>query len=106
MRDPWRLTLAQIDDLDDWEIVNVYFRPGDPDQAEKGVYWPVPDKPRQALPWQTPKQRLAQQWVSFAEMYKGRLRLAKVLSEAQIEARWQAYLERNPGLRQIEGGDA
>ena len=94
--------MAQIDELDDWQVVNVYFRPGDPDQAENGVYWPVPDKPRDAKEAAARAARGAK-WVSFAEMYKGRLRLAKLFTEEQIEARWQAYLEKNPGLRQIDG---
>lgn len=44
MREPWFLSLKVIGRLSDWQIRNLIFRPGDPDKAKKGIYWPVANK--------------------------------------------------------------
>jgi hypothetical protein len=41
-RKPFNLTLEQYLQLDDWQIVNVYFRPPTPESAKRGYYWPAP----------------------------------------------------------------
>jgi len=62
----------------------------------------VPDKPRE-IPGQPGKVAVRREWgVSFAEMFKGRLRQFKLFTEDQIEARWQAYLVKNPGLARLQ----
>lgn len=41
-RKPFNLPLAEFLRLDDWQIVNVYFRPPTADSAKHGYYWPMP----------------------------------------------------------------
>lgn len=36
--------MEQIDNLDDWQMVNVFFRPPTAESAKKGYYWPLPPR--------------------------------------------------------------
>ncbi len=41
-REPWFLTREQFMDLDDWTMINVYFRPNLYEHDPEVGYWPVP----------------------------------------------------------------
>jgi len=51
----------------------------------------VPDV-RVPLPWEDPPPT----WVSYEEMYKGRLRAFGLFTPDEIDGRWQAFLAVNP----------
>lgn len=46
-RKPFNLTMEQYLALDDWQIVNVYFRPPTGESAKRGYYWPMPSRDRE-----------------------------------------------------------
>lgn len=77
-RKPHCLTLEQYLQLDDWQIVNVYFRPPTPEAAKRGYYWPQPP-------------RLLDENLAGTRFAYFRLGRQNGLEEAAIRKGWRRY---------------
>ena len=72
------MSLAEYLQLDDWQIVNVYFRPPTADSAKHGYYWPMP-------PSESEESLAATRYVYFRE---GR---RNGVDEKTIRRGWRRY---------------
>jgi hypothetical protein len=89
-----RVPLAEIAQADDWQLVNLYSRPGEEKEAKDGAYWPVPNRSRdQALANWAPGLASG----NFQEMFKAVWR-SRGCDESEVAERLADYLKENPGL--------
>lgn len=78
--------------MDMGQVINVYLRPGEPDIAAKGGYWPVAD-----IGQNVRANRYADLGCGFETMFFA-LQRWRGCPEDEIVLRWGEYLEQNPHL--------
>ena len=84
--------MAQIARMDMDQVLNVFLRPGDPDIAERGGYWPCPSTGQSVR-----ANRYEDLGCGFETMFVELLRW-RGCPEPEIQLRWREYLEANPHL--------
>lgn len=77
--------------MDAWQLVNVFLRPGEPDVAKDGGYWPVANDGGEAI------DRFEALGAGFDAMFKELCRW-RGCSEEETQLRWQEYVAENPQL--------
>ena len=84
--------MAQIARMDMDQVLNVFLRPGEPDIAERGGYWPCPSTGQSVR-----ANRYEDLGCGFETMFVELLRW-RGCPEPEIQLRWREYLEANPHL--------